>query len=166
LCHIASCGLLPWSASNVPVNAAAVTALGTVFDVAFLHRSALTRRSFSNQWVDWSVKWTGTFGSEWRRLCRGSDGEGSQQPEVQVDGGSSAPLQVSLNAAVSACSGACPAQPTVRELPVRTTRRDAWRQWPRRLACACPWRRPRGYRLAPPFVFSRLPTQRCLWERV
>jgi hypothetical protein len=78
--------VLPWSASNVPVNAAAATALDTVFDVAFLHRSAL--RSFSNQWVDWSAKWTGAFGSEWRRLCRGCDGEGSQQPEVQVDGSS------------------------------------------------------------------------------
>jgi hypothetical protein len=28
------------------------------------------------------------------------------------------PVTVSLNAAVSASSGACPAQPTVRELPV------------------------------------------------
>jgi hypothetical protein len=67
---------LPWSASNVPVNAAAAraAALGTVFDAAFLHRSAL--RSFSNQWVDWSAKWNGIFGSEWRRLCRGSDVEG------------------------------------------------------------------------------------------
>jgi hypothetical protein len=56
--------VLPWSALNVPVNAAAAvaTALGTVFDVAFLHRSAL--RSFSNQWVDWSAKWNGIFGSE------------------------------------------------------------------------------------------------------
>jgi hypothetical protein len=91
-----------------------------VFDVAFLHRSAL--RSFSNQWVDWSAKWNGIFGSEWRRLCRGSDVEGSQQPEVQVDGSSGAPLPVSLNAAVSASSGACPAQPTVRELPVPALR--------------------------------------------
>jgi hypothetical protein len=47
---------------------------------------------------------------------RGSDVEGSQQPEVQVDGSSSAPLPVSLNAVVSASSGTCPAQPT--ELPV------------------------------------------------
>jgi hypothetical protein len=70
--------------------------------------------------VDWSATWNGIFGSEWRRLCRGCDVEGSQQPEVQVrvDGSTGAPLQVSLNAAVSASSGACPAQPTVRELPV------------------------------------------------
>jgi hypothetical protein len=58
--------------------------------------------------------------SEWRRLCRGSDVEGSQQPEVQVDGSSGAPLrlQASLNTAVSASSGACPAQPTASELSV------------------------------------------------
>jgi hypothetical protein len=41
-----------------------------------------------------------------------------------VDGSSGAPLPlaVSLNAAVSASSGACPAQPTVRELPVPALR--------------------------------------------
>jgi hypothetical protein len=56
--------VLPGSASNVPVNASAATALGTVtvFDVAFLHRSAL--RSFLNQWVDWSAKWNGIFGND------------------------------------------------------------------------------------------------------
>jgi hypothetical protein len=76
-------------------------------------------------------------------------------------GGSGAPLQVSLNAAASvfASSGACPAQPTVRELavPALAAPLGGMRglcQWPQRLACACSWR---GYRLAPPFFFPGCP---------
>jgi hypothetical protein len=90
----------------------------TVLYCIVLHRSSL--RSFSNQWVDWSANWNGAFGSKWRRLCRGSDVEGSQpeQPVVQVDGSSSAPLSGSLNVVVSAGSGACSAKSTARELSV------------------------------------------------
>ena len=41
-----------------------------MFDAVFLRRSLL--RGLANQWVDWSAKWTSLFGSEWRRLGRGS----------------------------------------------------------------------------------------------
>jgi hypothetical protein len=100
---------------------------------------------------------------------RGSDVEGSQQPEVQVDGSSGAPLQVSLNAAVSASSGACPAQPTLRELSV-----------PALVAPLGGMRGVSGRRASPApalgadlrvsvsstLCFFRLPTQRSLWVRV
>jgi hypothetical protein len=48
-----------------------------------------------------SAKWAGAFGSEWRRLCRGSDVEESQQPEVQVGCGSIAPLALPVYAVAS-----------------------------------------------------------------
>ena len=61
--------VLQWSALNAPASSVVASSLGAMFDLVFLRRSAL--RSFSNQWVDWSAKWTGIFGEEWRRLCRG-----------------------------------------------------------------------------------------------
>jgi hypothetical protein len=59
---------LQWSASQVPASATVAVAVGAMFDAIFLRRSKL--RSFANQWVDWSKRWTCTFGTEWRRLCR------------------------------------------------------------------------------------------------
>ena len=61
--------VLQWSALNAPASSVVASSLGAMFDLVFLRRSAL--RSFSNQWVDWSAKWTGIFGEEWRRLGRG-----------------------------------------------------------------------------------------------
>jgi hypothetical protein len=96
---------------------------------------------------------------------------GSQQPEVQVDGSGGVPLQVSLNAAVSASSGACPAQPTVRELlvPALVASLGGMRGVSGRSASPAPALgadRAGIGRLAPPFVFFRLPTQRCLYGYV
>ena len=53
----------------MPASAKVASSLGAVFDVMVIRRSFL--RTFSNQWVDWSDKWTCLFGAEWRRLCRG-----------------------------------------------------------------------------------------------
>jgi hypothetical protein len=78
---------LQWSSLNVPASATLATSLGKVFDLVFLRRSVL--RTLANQWTDWSVKWTSTFGAEWRRLCLGAEAEAvlaaAPVPPVVVD---------------------------------------------------------------------------------
>ena len=115
--------VLQWSASNVPPTAAVAASLGALFDVVFLRRSAL--RSFANQWVDWSVKWTRVFGEEWRRLCRPvPDAAVTAEAAVATVPASDAPPAASSGAVPQGVRAACAATPSVT--PPRRTDRTVW----------------------------------------